>query len=152
MLNKIITQQQCLLEKTATSKKAVFESLSNLIRTGLTHIETQDILQSLIEREKLGSTYMGHGVALPHARIKQINNAAAALIVLDTPLDFGNDEKVTIIFGLVVPEDFEDVHLKLLAEIAGMLEKEKNRQTIQSTKNQMQLWQTVIELCHNENQ
>ena len=151
MLNKIITQQQCLLEKTAASKKAVFESLSNLIGTGLTHINAQNILQSLIEREKLGSTFMGHGVALPHARIKQINNAAAALIVLENPIDFGNGEEVTIVFGLVVPEDFEEVHLKLLAEIAGMLEKDNNRQAIQSTENQKHLWKTVIELCNHEN-
>lgn len=150
MLNKIITEQQCMLEKTATSKKAVFESLSNLIGVGLTHINTQDILQSLIEREKLGTTSMGHGVALPHARIKQINNAASALIVLENPIDFGGGEEVTIVFGLVVPEDFEKVHLTLLAEIANMLEKENNRKTIQAAKSQKHLWQTIIELCSNE--
>lgn len=144
MLEKILQPEQCLIDTETKSKKAVFEKLSHLLGDGLDHINSHDILQGLLEREKLGSTSMGHGVALPHARLKQINTPIGAFVKLDSAIDFNADEPVDIIFALIVPTDVQETHLKLLAGIANILNDEERRASLKNSLNNQELYEQLI--------
>src|SRR5690606_34414028 len=80
------------------------------------------VRMALESREKLGSTGLGHGVAIPHGRSKDVEQASAAFVRLDPPLDFRTDDgqAVDLVAALVVPSHFTDQHLKLLAELAEL--------------------------------
>ena len=83
-------------------------------------ISTRDLLDALISRERLGSTALGQGIALPHGRLDAVEDPAAAVVVLDNAIDFDapDGQPVDILFGLVVPADCPEQHLKILAEVA----------------------------------
>lgn len=77
-----------------------------------------ELLDSLREREALGSTVIGHGVAIPHGRCAMLSEPRAALIRLRRPIDFGADEPVDLLFAMAVPDGYTHEHLMLLAELA----------------------------------
>ena len=83
-------------------------------------VSDMDILDALITRERLGSTALGHGIALPHSRIRDLAEPLAALVTLKDGVDFqsGDGEPVDVVLGLLVPEDCNDEHLKILATLA----------------------------------
>lgn len=79
-----------------------------------------DVLDALIVRERLGSTGLGHGVALPHSRMASIEKPLAAMITLNEGVDFdaADGEPVDLVLGLLVPQECNDEHLKILASLA----------------------------------
>ena len=83
-------------------------------------ISDMDILDALIARERLGSTGLGHGVALPHSRMPGLDEPLAALVTLREGVDFesADGEPVDLVVGLLVPEDCNEEHLKILADLA----------------------------------
>ena len=83
-------------------------------------VSDMDILDALIARERLGSTGLGHGIALPHSRMRDLAEPLAALVTLRDGVDFqsADGEPVDVVLGLLVPEDCNDEHLKILATLA----------------------------------
>ncbi len=108
--------------QTFTSKKKALEELANLLAKGVTGVSAADILTSLSAREKLGSTGLGHGVAIPHGRMAGVNQSIGAFMRLKHPLDYDahDGQPVDLIFGLLVPQGATETHLKHLAAIAEM--------------------------------
>ena len=86
-------------------------------------MRSEALLEALLEREKLGPTGVGHGVALPHARSIDVDQVCGAFILLESPVDFGSVDKlpVDIIFGLFAPENAGVDHLKALAIVSRTL-------------------------------
>ncbi len=78
------------------------------------------IFQSLREREHVGSTAIGHGIAIPHGRSPTLTQPRGALLRLQQPVDFGGDEPVDLVFAMAVPEHYTHQHLMLLSELAEM--------------------------------
>lgn len=140
MLNEILSENHCCIDVQVNSKKAALEKLSQMLSSGLAHVDGRDILRGLSEREKLGSTVLGHGVALPHARLKSINSPMGAFLKLKQPVDFNGEEPVDLIFALLVPENSEATHLALLAEIAGIFSQDSRRNVIRAAKDRAELW------------
>ena len=103
----------------ANDKAALIARLADLLAgeddAGIVHA-------ALEAREQLGSTGLGHGVAIPHGRSAAVGEARAAFVRLAHPIDFGADDRqpVDLIAALIVPEHFTDQHLKLLAELAEL--------------------------------
>ena len=87
------------------------------------NMRSEVLLDALLEREKLGPTGVGHGVALPHARSIDVDQVCGAFILLESPVDFGSVDKlpVDIIFGLFAPENAGVDHLKALAIVSRSL-------------------------------
>jgi PTS system nitrogen regulatory IIA component len=85
-------------------------------------IDIAIVRDALTARERLGSTGLGHGVAIPHGRSTRVAEARAAFVRLENPLDFGADDgrPVDLVAALIVPAHFTDQHLKLLAELAEL--------------------------------
>ena len=106
----------------ATSKKRLFQDLAEIAQTvyGLNAAETVDALQ---ERESLGPTGVGHGVALPHARLHGLDRVVGAFIRLEKPLDFDavDRQPVDLVFALLAPKDSGVEHLKALALVSRTL-------------------------------
>jgi len=106
----------------AASKKRALEELSALMAHSVPELTQEQIFESLLGRERLGSTGLGHGVALPHGRVSGRERAIGAFLRLDQGVDFDaiDNEPVDMLFALLVPEQFTDEHLQILAQLAEM--------------------------------
>lgn len=132
-LNNILTVDQVLLDLDASSKKRVFEQAGMLFE-GRLGMSRSLIFDSLFAREKLGSTGLGQGVAIPHGRIKGLKQAAGALIRLATPIPFDSPDgrPVTLLFVLLVPEQATEEHLQILSELAQRFSDRAFREALQT--------------------
>ena len=121
LISKILPLENVILDHDSTSKKRVFEQVGILFEN-TRQIARSQVFDSLFAREKLGSTGLGQGVAIPHGRIKHLRDAVAAFIMTDNPIPFDapDGESVNLIFVLLVPERATDLHLQLLSELAQM--------------------------------
>jgi PTS system nitrogen regulatory IIA component len=95
------------------------------------------VFERLLERERLGSTGLGHGIALPHARMKEVDEAVGAFIQLRQGVDFDaiDDRPVDLSFGLLVPESANEMHLQLLSQLASMFSDAKLRQSLRAAES-----------------
>ena len=107
----------------AASKKRVLEQLSGLLANSQSDLTELHVFDSQLSRERLGSTGLGHGVAIPHGRVKDSNQTLLALIKLDHGIDYDavDSQPVDLLFALLVPEQSTDEHLQLLSQLAEML-------------------------------
>lgn len=103
-----------------TSKKRALEEIAKLLAQGAPSVSHVDILNSLANREKLGSTGLGHGVAIPHGRMGGISGSVGAFVRLKHPVDYEthDGQPVDLVFGLLVPQNATGEHLQHLAAIA----------------------------------
>ena len=110
---------QVLSEESLLSKKRVFERAAEAMGAAL-NLSSENIYRALLAREKLGSTAIGEGIAIPHCRINECAEAAGCLLTLQEPIDFGSTDgrDVDVIFVLLVPEEATQAHLNLLAALA----------------------------------
>ena len=106
----------------ASSKKKVLENLSQKLAANTSATTAEKIFQVLLERERLGSTGLGKGVAIPHARVPDLPHTVAAMLTLENPVDFESvdGQPVDIAFGLLVPEDDTDNHLQHLSRLVTL--------------------------------
>ncbi len=121
-LAAILPASNVLIDIEAGSKKRVFEHAGLLFENQHT-IARSTVTDNLFARERLGSTGLGHGVAIPHGRIKGLKNPLAALLRLSQPIAFDapDDAPVNLLIFLLVPEAATQRHLEILSEIAEML-------------------------------
>ena len=121
LIASILLRADVVSRSNATSKKRVFEEAA-LLFEAQQGLDRDLVFEKLFARERLGSTGLGHGVAIPHSRIEGLDEVAAAFIRLATPIPFDafDDEPVKLIFVLLVPCDANDTHLHILAELAQM--------------------------------
>jgi nitrogen PTS system EIIA component len=104
-----------------SSKKRLLETLAELLANDHPRLSTETVFERLLERERLGSTGLGHGVALPHARIKDVSQVIGAFVQTTRGVDYdaADGEPVDLAFALLVPETATEEHLQLLAYLAG---------------------------------
>ncbi|MCE1182764.1 MAG: PTS IIA-like nitrogen regulatory protein PtsN [Rhodocyclales bacterium] len=118
-LVNLLAAEQILLDLDASSKKRVFEQAGILFESRL-GLARSIIFDSLFAREKLGSTGLGQGVAIPHGRIKGLKQAMGAFLRLTHPVPFDSPDgrPVDLLFVLLVPEQATELHLQILSELA----------------------------------
>lgn len=121
-LSVILPADQVLVAVDATSKKRAFEEAGLLFET-LHGLNRALVTDSLFARERLGSTGLGHGVAIPHGRIKGLKQPLAAVFQLAQPIGFDAPDElpVGLLIFLLVPEASTQKHLEILSEIAELL-------------------------------
>jgi PTS system nitrogen regulatory IIA component len=121
-LASILTPAQVLVNIDVTSKKRAFEE-AGLLFENLHGLNRSLVTDSLFSRERLGSTGLGHGVAIPHGRIKGLKSPMAAIMQLINPIGFDapDEQAVSLLIFLLVPEAATQKHLEILSEIAEML-------------------------------
>jgi PTS system nitrogen regulatory IIA component len=121
LISQLLSAENVLVDLDVASKKRVFEQ-AGLLFENHNSIARSQVFDSLFAREKLGSTGLGQGIAIPHGRIKGLRQAVGALIRLREPIAFDapDGEPVSLIFVLLVPERATDEHLRILSELAQM--------------------------------
>lgn len=135
-LASILPSAQVLVSVDATSKKRAFEE-AGLLFENLHGLSRALITDSLFARERLGSTGLGHGVAIPHGRIKGLKSPMAAVFRLANPIGFDapDEQPVVLLIFLLVPEAATQRHLEILSEIAEMLSDAALREEIKASTN-----------------
>lgn len=131
-----------LLDLVLPNKQALFEAVGRLWE-GRHGIAANEVVDSLNAREELGSTGLGHGVAIPHARIQGLNEAVAAFVRPKMPIEFDSPDgnPVAYCFVLLVPAEATEHHLQILAEVAEMLSSEQFRERLGTGKSQSEIYQ-----------
>jgi|TARA_B110000967_G_scaffold148986_1_gene152664 PTS system nitrogen regulatory IIA component len=119
---KLLKPEAVKVLTAASSKKRLLHDIGELV--GVVYgLDTGEIVESLLAREALGPTGVGHGVALPHARVKGLEHVVGAFVLLERPVDFSavDRQPVDIAFGLFAPENAGVEHLKALALVSRTL-------------------------------
>ena len=134
-----------LREESLLSKKRVFERAAEAMGAAL-NLSSEIIYRALLAREKLGSTAIGEGIAIPHCRIKECAEAAGCLVTLQEPIDFGSADgrDVDVIFVLLVPEEATQAHLNLLAALARSFSNPDLRNRVRQTHDSEELKQLLL--------
>jgi len=115
-----------------SSKKRLLEILGALLASASPSLSPETVFERLLERERLGSTGLGHGVALPHTRIKEVTEAVGAFIQIREGVEFDaiDNRPVDLAFALLVPEEANEMHLQLLAQLASMFSDQQLRRDL----------------------
>ena len=130
-LAAILPADNVLVGVEATSKKRVFEH-AGLLFENKHAVARATVTDNLFARERLGSTGLGHGVAVPHGRVKGLKNPLAAVVRVQQPIPFDapDDEPVSLLIFLLVPEAATQRHLEILSEIAELLSDRELREKL----------------------
>ncbi|MDB6051364.1 MAG: ptsN1 [Pseudomonas sp.] len=147
-LENILTPGRSIVNVPGGSKTKALEQVAHLIGREVPDLNSGEIYEKLIAREKLGSTGFGNGIAIPHCRLTGCNDPISALIHLDAPIDYDaiDGAPVDLLFVLLVPEAATDAHLALLRQIASMLDRKEVRDRLRGAKSNEALYQVVLDV------
>lgn len=131
LISKLLKPESVLLDLDVGSKKRVFEQVGILLENER-QIARAQVYDSLFAREKLGSTGLGHGIAIPHGRLKHGRETLAAFVRTREPIPFDapDGNPVRLIFVVLVPEHATEVHLQILSELAQMFSEKSLRDAL----------------------
>lgn len=127
-----LDRTQCSVD--CQSKKRIFEMISEIAIKQNPQLDQDEVLSGLINREKMGSTGIGNGIAIPHGRIKGISQIMAIIVTTEEPIEFDaiDNKPVDIFFAILVPAEEAETHLKALAGIARKL---SNKDIVKAIRN-----------------
>ena len=145
-ISQLLPLTNVIVDLDVSSKKRVFEQ-AGLLFENTNQIARSQVFDSLFAREKLGSTGLGQGVAIPHGRIKGLREAIAALVTMKEaiPFDALDGQPVNIACILLVPEKATDKHLQILSELAQMFSDKQFRESILKCKDAAQIHKLITD-------
>jgi PTS system nitrogen regulatory IIA component len=134
LVSRLLPLNHVLLGLDVGSKKRLFEQIGLLFENSR-QIPRARVFDSLFDREKLGSTGLGFGVAIPHGRIKTLKEPVCAFVRTSAaiPFEAPDAQPVSLVFAMLVPEHATDAHLELLSELAQMFSDARLREALAST-------------------
>lgn len=142
-LNSVLTPLRTLDGVPGGSKKRLLEFFSKFISQQLPTLESTEVFDKLIARERLGSTGIGEGIAVPHCRISNCTESVGTFIRLKDKIDFDaiDGKPVDMLFVLLVPEEATDEHLQLLSSLAEKFSDPDFCRTLRTAPNSDELYQ-----------
>lgn len=154
-LDTLLTRERTLCRAPAASKSEVLAHCARFFcdnfdqsgkGEGVATLTADALLQSLLARERLGSTGLGNGIAIPHCRLKSIDTVTGALITLAEPIDFDavDGNPIDIIFILLAPERALQEHLHALAALADLFNRSEFRQSLRAATSSEQLYRAAV--------
>jgi nitrogen PTS system EIIA component len=145
-IQSLLSPDRTLCKVTANSKKQALEILANIMAQSHSALDADDLLRRMLARERLGSTGIGHGIAIPHCRVSQCSSAIGALISLERAVEFDaiDSQPVDILFAMLVPDDAHNEHLQNLAALANTLGKPDVRQILRDATDNQALYQAAV--------
>ena len=131
---EIISPERVVIRQQASSKKRSLELVSGLIAAAQPSLLETEVFDCLIARERLGSTGVGHGVAIPHGRLKTVERPMAAFALLEKGVDFDavDGQPVDMVCALVVPAESTEEHLQILASLAELFGNDRVRERLRA--------------------
>lgn len=144
--NNLIKIDQIQLNYSASSKKKALEAISQIISDNYPEYTIHKVFETLIERERLGSTSIGHGVALPHGRLSECTDTIGVFISLSEGIDYGaiDKEPVKLLFALLIPDHSTEEHLQILAKLAEFFRNKDNRQRLENATSPETVYNLII--------
>lgn len=144
----LIKINQIQLNNSASSKKKVLETISHIVNDNYPEFSTHKVFETLINRERLGSTGIGHGVALPHGRLSECTETIGIFISLSNGVDYDaiDKEPVKLLFALLVPDHSTQEHLEILAKLAEFFHHEENRQLLNNATSCESVYNILINI------
>jgi len=141
-IGDILTPERTLMDVQVTSKKKLLEFLAGFIAEQLGEASPDDIFDRLLGRERLGSTGIGEGIAIPHCRLRQCEEAIGVLMRLEEPVDFDAIDRkpVDLVFALLVPEEATEQHLQILAMLARNFSEAEYRDALRNAPDANRLY------------
>jgi len=138
---EFLTIDRILLQSPAGSKKRALEQMGGLLSSASEALTPEMVFDKLLQRERLGSTGLGRGIALPHARMDGVTEACGGFIQLQSGIDFDaiDDQPVDLVFGLLVPVEATNEHLKLLATLARLFNNQNFCDQLRESRDPAQL-------------
>ena len=129
----------------AINKKQILEKISDLVHETHHAIKYQEVLEKLQLRERLGSTVIGHGIAIPHGRVSKLEQPVCILMTLEKAIEYNVEDAVAVdlIFGLLVPEDAEKEHLEVLSTLSKKLQSKNFREQLRQAKTNPDLYKAA---------
>ena len=145
-LGDLITPERIFPSLSATTKKQALQELANSA-AGLTGIHARDIFETLLQRERLGSTAVGRGIAIPHGRLPALKGIFSMFARMEQPIDFdaADREPVDLIFLLLAPEHAGADHLKALARISRLLREPQTIERLRASHDRSALFSALTE-------
>lgn len=147
ILEESISKDSILCNVTSKDKLEVIDELSSMLSNSIRGVSREDILTPILEREKLGSTGIGYGVAIPHGKVEGVDRVYIAFGRSIGGVDFeAMDDKPAYLFFLIVaPLNSTVEHLKALAAISGLLKDEEFRSQLLNAKDAEAIYNTIVE-------
>tara|TARA_B100000575_G_C23076016_1_gene619803 strand:- start:306 stop:755 length:450 start_codon:yes stop_codon:yes gene_type:complete len=145
-LEDILLPERCYCKVPWRSKRRVLTNISDLISDQFEGLEPEPIYDSLMDREQLGSTGLGNGIAIPHCRVANCAEIIGSLITLEEPAEYDaiDGKPVDILFVLIVPERESDEHITALAKLAELLSDQDLCFTLRQTVCNEDLYNIVV--------
>ena len=145
-LSKILNRNRVAVDVDLASKKGVLETLAGMLSSAESTLNSRTIFDCLLARERLGTTGLGGGIAIPHGRIANNGEAIGAFIRTVVPVDFDavDNAPVDIFFALCVPEEATDEHLGLLSELATNFSDSQFVANLRHSSSSFEIYQSLI--------
>lgn len=146
-IDNILSPELTLCQAPASSKKRVLESIAERIHFQDETLSETEIFNNLVSRERLGSTGIGQGIAIPHCRLDGLDRVIGVLITLAEPVDFDaiDNQPVDLVFALVVPKEATSEHLELLSQLAEKFNEDAFCQRLRQCTDSDSLYQKMLE-------
>ncbi len=146
LLESILSPQRTYCGALGGSKKRVFEAIADFVCSDVTCIDSNELFTALNAREKLGSTGIGQGIAIPHCRTKNCTCTTGALIKLPQAIEFDaiDGKPVDLMFVLLVPEEACDEHLQTLSTLAKLFNQPEFCEQLRQADNSEALYNAAI--------
>lgn len=146
LIAKLLPESNVMIDLDVSSKKRVFEQVGLMFENNQ-NIGRSQVFESLFAREKLGSTGLGQGIAIPHGRIKDLKDAVGAVVRTRQPVAFDapDGQNVSIIFVLLVPDRATDMHLQILSELAQMFSEKPFREQLLAAPSAAELHRLITQ-------
>lgn len=141
----LLSNETVICDLKVGSKKRTLDQISTLVSNSADNISHDTIFTGLIERERLGSTGIGHGVAIPHCRLDDLEKPIGLFFKLSEAVDFDaiDTNPVDLVFALIVPSNCCDQHLQTLAQLAELFSSDQHRETLRDCVSSGALYQAL---------
>jgi PTS system nitrogen regulatory IIA component len=145
-LQNYLSEERCAVDVDSSSKKRTFEYLSEQLAAAVPSLDPREIFECLINRERLGTTALGKGIAIPHGRVAGIEQPVAAFIRLRQSIDCDavDRQPVDLMFALLVPEASSDQHLQILAHLARLFSDDAFTTRLRQAESAETMYQLLI--------
>lgn len=145
-MKEILAPSRILAKLPIHSKKRLLELLAKEVAREIPDSTSSDIFEAFISRERLGSTALGEGIAIPHCRVKECKSIMGFFFQLESGIDFDamDGQPVDLFFSLVVPNEANEEHLKALSEIASIFNQPAIRSQLRNTQEEEELYKILI--------
>jgi len=141
-VRELLTLERTHFNVQGVSKKRLLDQVAQLVSASCSELTEQQVFDALVARERLGSTGIGEGIAIPHCRLSHCQAPVGMLLLLDQPIDFESidNKPVDLVFVLLVPEHNPEHHLKTLSHLAALFNEANFRQQLRDARSAEDLY------------